>query len=50
METGKNDTILAIIAGAAGMAVLAVTVSLCFYGACSVWRRGGAGSQDRGPA
>lgn len=26
METGKNDTILAIIAGAAGMAVLAVTV------------------------
>ena len=75
METGKNDTILAIIAGAAGMAVLAVTVFgvllreplgpvlqntrtllmmaevvMCFYGTCSVWRRGGAGSQDRGPA
>ena len=66
METGKNDKILAIIIGAAGLAVLAVTVfgvllwgplepvlrntrtllmmqrwSLCFYGTCSVWRRGG---------
>ena len=26
METGKNDKILAIITGAAGLAVLAVTV------------------------
>ena len=76
METGKNDTILAIIAGAAGMAVLAVTVfgvllrepagagaseyadpsydgrggPCVFMEPVLSGRRGGAGSQDRGPA